>query len=132
MKKGPDCDQMWWSWNPWFTHFTRFRKGIWLHWMALFVSHHRFWVWRVNYTAEFAKLHMGLVVLVKILSVLINFLLQNTNLVSVLIKLCPNFAGHIWQGWQFREVWYSGLKFCVKILKAMCKIMGTCLNILRW
>ena len=29
--------------------------------------------------AEFVKLHMGLVVLVKIMSVLINFLLQNTN-----------------------------------------------------
>ena len=37
---------------------------------------------------EFAKLHMSLVVLVKIMSVLINFLLQNTNLVSVL----SNFA----------------------------------------
>ena len=39
--------------------------------------------------AEFAKLHMGLVVLVKKMSVLINFLLQNTNLVSVLSKICP-------------------------------------------
>ena len=39
---------------------------------------------------EFAKLHMGLVVLVKKMSVLINFLLQNTNLVSVLSKICPN------------------------------------------
>ena len=48
-------------------------------------------------SAEFAKLQMGLVVLVKIMSVLINFLLQNTNLVSVLIKICPNFAGHISQ-----------------------------------
>ena len=30
-------------------------------------------------------------------SVLINFLLQNTNqnLVSVLSKICPNFAGHV-------------------------------------
>ena len=37
---------------------------------------------------EFANLHMSLVVLVKIMSVLINFLLQNTNLVSVL----SNFA----------------------------------------
>ena len=26
---------------------------------------------------------------------------------------------------------YSGLKFCVKTLKTMCKIMGICLNILR-
>ena len=32
---------------------------------------------------------MGLVVLVKKMSVLINFLLQNTNLVSVLSKICP-------------------------------------------
>jgi hypothetical protein len=45
--------------------------------------------------AEFAKLHMGLVVLVKKMSVLINFQLQNTNLVSVLSKICPNFAGHV-------------------------------------
>ena len=35
----------------------------------------------------FMKLHMGLVVLVQKMSVLINFLLQNTNLVSV-IKFC--------------------------------------------
>jgi len=41
--------------------------------------------------AEFVKLHMGLVVLVKIMSVLINFLLQNANLVSVLIKLCWSY-----------------------------------------
>ena len=40
---------------------------------------------------------MGLVVLVKKMSVLINFLLQNTNLVSVLSKICPIFAGHVWQ-----------------------------------
>ena len=45
--------------------------------------------------SEFVKLHMGLVVLVKKMSVLINFLLQNTNLVSVLSKICPNFAGHV-------------------------------------
>ena len=68
----------------------------------------------------FTKLHMGLiggptrqlflvkkkyldttrnkclwVVLVKNMSVLIDFLLQNTNLVSVLIKICPNFAAVI-------------------------------------
>ena len=43
----------------------------------------------------FTKLHMGLVVLVKKMSVLINFLLQNTNLVSVLSKTCPNFGGHV-------------------------------------
>jgi hypothetical protein len=52
-----------------------------------------------KYFTEFAKLHMGLVVLVKKMSVLINFLLQNTNLVSVLSKICPNFAGHVWQDW---------------------------------
>ena len=50
-----------------------------------------------EHTTEFAKFHMGLVVLVKIMSVLINFVLQNTNLVSVLIKISPNFAGHIRQ-----------------------------------
>ena len=42
---------------------------------------------------------MGLVVLVKKMSVLIYFLLQNTNLVSVLSKICPNFTGHVWQDW---------------------------------
>jgi hypothetical protein len=31
----------------------------------------------------------------RVMSVLINFLLQNTNLVSVLSKICPNFAGHV-------------------------------------
>ena len=41
------------------------------------------------------ELYMGLVVLVKKMSVLINFLSQNTNLVSVLSKICPNFAGHV-------------------------------------
>jgi len=30
------------------------------------------------------------------MSVLINVLLQHTNLVSVLSKICPNFAGHVW------------------------------------
>ena len=34
------------------------------------------------------------------MSVLINFLLQNTKLVLVLSKICPNFAGHVWQDWQ--------------------------------
>ena len=61
----------------------------------------------INCIGEFAKLLMGLVVLVKIMSVLINFLLQNTNLVSVLIKICPNYDGHIWQDWQYRELWQS-------------------------
>jgi hypothetical protein len=59
------------------------------------------------FLSGFAKLHMGLVVLAKNMSVLINFLLQNTNFVSVLIKICPNFAGHIWQDWQFCELcWF--------------------------
>ena len=48
---------------------------------------------------EFTKLHVGLVVLEKRMSVLINFLLQNTNLVSVIGKICPNFAGHVCQDW---------------------------------
>ena len=38
------------------------------------------------HNTEFAKLPMGLVVLVKKMSVLINFLLQNTNLVTSLAK----------------------------------------------
>ena len=42
----------------------------------------------------FMKLHIGLVVLMKKMSV-INFLLQNINLVSV-----QNFAGHVWQDWR--------------------------------
>jgi len=45
--------------------------------------------------AGFAKLHVGLMVLVKRMSVLINFLLNNTKLVSVLGKICPNFADHV-------------------------------------
>jgi len=39
----------------------------------------------------FTKLHMGMVDLVKKLSVLIHFLLQKNNIVSV----CPNFAGQV-------------------------------------
>ena len=38
--------------------------------------------------------YMSLVVLVKKMLV-INFLMQNTNLVSVLGKICPNFAGRV-------------------------------------
>ena len=45
------------------------------------------------------KLHMGLVVLVKKMLVLINFLLQNINLVSIHSQICPDFAGHVWQDW---------------------------------
>jgi hypothetical protein len=40
---------------------------------------------------------MRLVVLVKKMAVLINFLLQNTNLVPVLGKIFPDFTGHVWQ-----------------------------------
>jgi hypothetical protein len=46
----------------------------------------------VNQKAGFAKLHVGLMVLVKRMSVLINFLLQNTKLVSVLGKNLPKFC----------------------------------------
>jgi hypothetical protein len=53
-----------------------------------------------HYSRVHKILHMGLVVLVKKMSVLINFLLQNSNLASVLSKICPNFAGHVWQDWQ--------------------------------
>jgi hypothetical protein len=68
--------------------------------------------------SEFAKLHMGLVVLVKKMSVLINFLLQNTNLVSVLIKICPNFAGHVWQDWHISRTlwWLPNCLFCTSRL----------------
>jgi hypothetical protein len=57
---------------------------------------------KTNYyqmTPEFTKLDMGLVVLEKKMSVLINFVLQNTNLVSVLSEISQNFAGHVWQDW---------------------------------
>ena len=47
-------------------------------------------------TSLVREIAYGLVALVKKMSVLINFLLQNTNLVSVLSKICPNFAGHVW------------------------------------
>ena len=43
----------------------------------------------------FTKLHMGLMVLVKKMLVLNHFLLQNINLVAVLIKIGPHFAGHV-------------------------------------
>ena len=49
----------------------------------------------INYRVREIAYAMGLVVLVKKKSVLINFLLQNTNLVSVLSKICPNFAGRV-------------------------------------
>ena len=52
----------------------------------------------------FTKLHRCLVVLVKKMSDLINFLMQNTNLVSVLSKICPNFTGHVWQDW---KIWQT-------------------------
>ena len=48
-----------------------------------------------NDNSGFTKLHMCLMVLMKKISVLINFLLQNTNLVSVLSKICLHFAGHV-------------------------------------
>jgi hypothetical protein len=47
---------------------------------------------------------MGLVVLVNKMSVLINFLLQNTNLVLVLGEISPDFAGRAWQDGQFHEL----------------------------
>ena len=42
---------------------------------------------------------MGFVVLVKRCQSFIIFYSQNTNLVSVLSKICPNFAGRDWQDW---------------------------------
>jgi hypothetical protein len=57
------------------------------------------------------------------MSVLINFLLQNTNLVSVLwlCKICPSFAGHILNGW--RSFFFTGeqplqVARCTKIINA--------------
>jgi hypothetical protein len=47
----------------------------------------------VVHVSRFTK--FGLLVLVKKMAVLINFLLQNANLVSVLSKICPKFAGHV-------------------------------------
>jgi hypothetical protein len=44
-------------------------------------------VYFIQRNAEFAKLHMGLVVLVKKMPVFINFLLKNSNLVSQMITL---------------------------------------------
>ena len=76
-------------------------------WSCVFtVINHAFEVFYLALSTEnsnrmqgFTKLHMGLVILVKKMSVLINFLLQNTNLVSVLSKICLNFAGNVWQDW---------------------------------
>jgi hypothetical protein len=57
------------------------------------------------------KLHMGLVVLVKTMLVLINFLLQNINLVSILGQICPDFVGHVWQDWHIsRTLLYINYK----------------------
>ena len=49
------------------------------------------------------------------MSVLINFLLQNTNLVSILSKICPNFAGHDWQDWHISQnlLIYIALKWSI-------------------
>ena len=43
----------------------------------------------------YTKLNMGFVVLVKKMVVLSNFLLQITNLMSVLSKIFPNFVVHV-------------------------------------
>jgi hypothetical protein len=54
---------------------------------------------------EFAKLHMGLVVLVEKMSVLINFLLQNTNLVSVCHAQCSALPEADWTGLTIHSRW---------------------------
>jgi hypothetical protein len=51
------------------------------------------------------------------MSVLINFLLQNTNFMSVLSKICPNFVGHVWQDWQIsRNLWLLNALLFVSVL----------------
>ena len=86
---------------------------------------------------------MGLV------SVLINFLLQNTNLVSVFGKICPSFAGHVWQdrhisrtlmdiditdtygfrGYSiFNKLWELFFETIVVILLKCCHVFGNMLT----
>ena len=54
---------------------------------------------------EFTKLDMGLVVLEKKMSVLINFVLQNTNLVSVLSEIPKILLVMSDRTDEFRELW---------------------------
>ena len=56
------------------------------------------------------------------MSVVINFLLQNTNLVSVLSKICINFAAHVWQDWpiSWTLIFHSYIYICVWYL-SYCK-----------
>jgi hypothetical protein len=64
------------------------------------------------------------------MSVLINFLLQ--NLVSVLSKICPNFAGHVWQDsvwtYKFRELWL--LKWLDRAVFSLCPSSSLTFHIL--
>ena len=73
--------------------------------------------------AGFTKLHMGLVVLVRKMSFLIKFLLQNTNLVSVLSKICPNFAGRVWQDWHISRTLLNRYIFVMLELFRHCFVM---------
>jgi len=58
--------------------------------------------------------YMGLVVLVKKMSVLINFLMQNTSFVSALSNIYPNwanFVGHVWQDWHISRTLFKSIKY---------------------
>ena len=64
----------------------------------------------------FTKLHMGLVVQVKKMSVLINFYCKIPILCQSLAKICPNFTGHVWQDWHIlRFLWFICLNTCSNI-----------------
>jgi hypothetical protein len=59
---------------------------LWILYLYLFVIH--------NLRDFFLKQHLLHDIVVGFI-----FMAQNTNLVSVLSKICPNFAGHVWQDW---------------------------------
>ena len=74
----------------------------------------------------FKKYHMSLVVLVKTMSVLINFLTENTNLVSVLMIICPNLANRTDEFRELSSVIKNGNSIsmiCIVLFKSLsiCK-----------
>ena len=68
------------------------------------------------------KLQRNWVVLVKKMSVFINFLLLNINLVSVLNKICPHFDGHVWQDWQTSWTLVKGNKWT--LINILCSLFS--------
>lgn len=58
----------------------------------------------------------------KICKFLINFLLQNINIVSVLSKIWPDVAGHIWQDWTISRILTFWLFFMDQYIKAADEI----------